>query len=147
MYLSIKEYFLIFQKLQTLYPHIKKGEKLDPNNCWPISRLSNVSKLYEKAMHVRLTVFLGKNKVLFSYQFGFLNNYSTSHALISLIEMKRNAHGNGNFLWCLQGPAEFLWHCQTWCPSFQAKPLPHQRSSSWLVQKLSQWQNSVCNHQ
>ena len=59
-------------------------------------------------MHVRLTVFLGKNKVRFSYQFGFLNNYSTSHALISLIEMKRNARGNGNFLWCLQGPAEFL---------------------------------------
>ena len=48
-------------------------------------------------MHIRLTNFLRKNKVLFSYQFGFRNNYSTDHALISLIEMIRNALDNDNF--------------------------------------------------
>ena len=44
-------------------------------------------------MHIQLTNFLRKNKVLFSYQFGFRNNYSTDHALISLTEMIRNACG------------------------------------------------------
>ena len=48
-------------------------------------------------MHIRLTNFLRKNKVLFSYQFGFPNNHSTDHALISLTEMIRNALDNGNF--------------------------------------------------
>ena len=37
------------------------------------------------------------NKVLFSYQFDFRNNYPTNHALISLTEMIRNALDKGNF--------------------------------------------------
>ena len=49
-------------------------------------------------MHIRLTNFLRKNKILFSYQFGFRNNYSTNHALISLTEMIRNALDYGKFL-------------------------------------------------
>ena len=48
-------------------------------------------------MHIRLTNFLRKNKVLFPYQFGFRNNYSTNHALTSLTEMIRNAFDKGNF--------------------------------------------------
>ena len=41
-----------------------------------ISLSSNISKLYEKAMHIRLTNFLRKNSiVLFTYQFRFRNNY------------------------------------------------------------------------
>ena len=48
-------------------------------------------------MHIRLTNFLRKNKVLFSYQFGFQNNYSTNHAFISLTEMIRNALDIGKF--------------------------------------------------
>ena len=80
-----------------LFLYIKKGEKLDANNYRPISLLSNISQLYENATHIRLTNILRKNKILFSYQFGFRNNYSTNHALISLTEMIRNALDNGNF--------------------------------------------------
>ena len=47
-------------------------------------------------MHIQLTNFLRKNKVLFSYQFGFRNDYSTNHALMSLTEMIRNALDKGN---------------------------------------------------
>ena len=130
-----------FLKVANVIPKHKKGEKLDPNIYRPISLLSNISKLYEKAMHIWLTNFLRKNKVLFSYQFGFQNNYSTNHAFISLTEMIRNALGNGH------RPAESLWYCESWYPSFQTKPLQDQRSSFLLVQKLSQQQNSVWNHQ
>ena len=86
-----------FLKVANVIPIHKKGEKLDPNNYRHISLLSNINKLYEKAMHIRLTNFLRKNKVLFSYQFGFRNNHSTDHALISLTEMTRNALDNDNF--------------------------------------------------
>ena len=48
-------------------------------------------------MHIRLTNFLRKNKVLFSYQFGFRNNYSTNHAPVNPTELIRNALDNGNF--------------------------------------------------
>ena len=48
-------------------------------------------------MHIPLTNFLRKNKVLFSYQFGFRNDYSTNHSLMSLTEMIRNALDKGNF--------------------------------------------------
>ena len=92
-----KGIFPDFLKVANVIPIHKKGEKLDPNNYRPISLLSNISKLYEKAMHIRLTNFLRKNKILFSYQFGFRNNYSTNHALISLTEMIRNALDNSNF--------------------------------------------------
>ena len=61
-----KGIFPDFLKVVNAIPIHKKGEKLDPNNYRPISLLSNISKLYEKAMHIRLTNFLRKNKVLFS---------------------------------------------------------------------------------
>ena len=54
---------------------------------WQISLLSNISKIFEKMMHIWLTSFLNKNKVLSSFQFGFWNKHSTNHALISLNEM------------------------------------------------------------
>ena len=38
-------------------------------------------------MHIRLTNVLRKSKVLFPYQFGFRNNYSTNYALMSLLTM------------------------------------------------------------
>ena len=141
-----KGIFPDFLKVANVIPIHKKGEKLDPNIYRPISLLLNISKLYEKAMHIWLTNFLRKNKVPFSYQFGFWNNYSTNHAFISLTEMIRNALDNGKFA-CLHIPTESLWHCQSWYPYFQTKPLLNQRSSFWLVQKLYQQQNSAYNHQ
>ena len=48
-------------------------------------------------MHIPLTNFLTKNKVLFSYKFDYRNNYSTNQALISLTAVIRNALDNGNF--------------------------------------------------
>ena len=92
-----KGIFSHFLKVSNVVLIHKKGEKLDHNSYRPISLLSSISKLYEKAMHIRLTNFLRKNKILFSYQFGFRNNYSTNHALISLTKMIRNALDNGNF--------------------------------------------------
>ena len=66
-----KGIFPDFLKVANIIPIHKKGEKLDPHNYRPISLLSNISKVYENAIHIRLTNFLRKNKVLLSHQFGF----------------------------------------------------------------------------
>ena len=92
-----KGIFPDFLKVANVIPIHKRGEKLDSNIYRPISLLSNINIFYEKAMHIWLTNFLRKNKVLFSYQFGFRNNHSTNHAFISLKEMIRNALDNGKF--------------------------------------------------
>ena len=48
-------------------------------------------------MCIKTTNFLKKNKILFSYQFGFRIHYLTNHVLVSLTEMIRNALDNRNF--------------------------------------------------
>ena len=60
-------------KIANVIPIHKKGDKLDCNNYRPISLLSNISKIYEKCMHTRLTKSLQVNKLFFSHQFGFRN--------------------------------------------------------------------------
>ena len=47
-----KGIFLDFLKAANVIPVHKKREKLDPNIYIPISLLSNISKLYEKAMYI-----------------------------------------------------------------------------------------------
>ena len=54
-----------FLKVANVIPKHKKGEKIDPNIYRPISLLSNISKLYEKAMHIWSTNLLRKKKYCF----------------------------------------------------------------------------------
>ena len=70
-------------KIANVIPIHKKGDKLDCNNYRPISLLSNISKIFEKSMHIRLVNFLRKNKLLFLY--------SVNHALNSFTELIRKA--------------------------------------------------------
>ena len=58
-------------KIANVNPVNKRGDKLDCNNYRPISLLSNISKNFEKSMHIRLVNFLSKNKLLFCHHFGF----------------------------------------------------------------------------
>ena len=56
----------------------------DPDLCnkyRPISLLSNISKIFEKVIHARLSEFLSRNNVLYEKQFGFRNQHSTNHVL------------------------------------------------------------------
>ena len=75
----------------------KKGNKLDCNSYRPISLLLNISKVYEKCMHTHLINFLWINKLFFSHQFGFCNEYSSKHAVTSLTEMIRKALDEDRF--------------------------------------------------
>ena len=77
-------------------PVFKKDSKLDYSSYCPISLLSNIEKILEKPMYKRLNTFLNNNNIVYDLQFGFRQQYSTSHALIDITENIRKALYDGN---------------------------------------------------
>ena len=82
-------------KLAHALPIFKKGSRLLVSNYRPISLLSNLNKILEKIMHKRIYAFLEKYELLYSLQFGFRTQYSTTHALIHMTEAIRTALDSG----------------------------------------------------
>ena len=74
----------------------KKDSKLDYSNYRPISLLSNIEKILEKLMYKRLYTFLNNNNIIYNLQFGFRQQYSTSHVLINFTKNIRKALDDGN---------------------------------------------------
>ena len=88
--------FPLVLKTSKVVPVFKKDSKLDYSNYCPISLLSNVEKILEKLLYKRLYTFVNSNNIIYSLQFGFRQKYSTSHALINIIENIRKTLGEGN---------------------------------------------------
>ena len=63
----------------------------------PISLLSNLDKIIEKLMYNQIIQFLEDNKIIYYKQFGFRKNFSTAHAIITLIENIQSALDNNKF--------------------------------------------------
>ena len=72
-------------KIARVIPVHKNDSKLDFSNYRPVSLLSNLDKILEKLMYTRIFKFFNNNNVFYPLQFGFRQNYSTTHALISLL--------------------------------------------------------------
>ena len=83
-------------KTAEVVPVFKKDSKLYYSNYRPISLLSNVEIILEKRMYKRLYTFLNNNNIIYNLQFGFRQQYSTSHALINITENIRKALDDGN---------------------------------------------------
>ena len=83
-------------KTAKVVPVFKKDSKLDYRNYRPISLLSNIEKILEKLMYKRLHTFLNNNNVIYNLQFGFRQQYPTSHALINITENIRKVLDDGN---------------------------------------------------
>ena len=83
-------------KTVEMVPVFKKDSKLDYRNYCPISLLSNIDKILEKLMYKRLYTFLKNNSIIYKLQFGFRQQYSTSHALINITENIRKALDDRN---------------------------------------------------
>ena len=76
-------------KIAKVVPIHKKDSKLDFSNYQPISLLSNLDKILEKIMCTRIFKFFNNSKLFYPLQFGFRQNHSTTHVLISLTETIR----------------------------------------------------------
>ena len=90
--MSLKEgVFPNLNKIATVCPIHKKGDKTHCENYRPISLLSNISKLFERVMYVRIEFFFKSSDILYKYQFGFRRQHSTNHALFSIVEKIRSS--------------------------------------------------------
>ena len=81
-------------KIARVISLFKKGNPELPSNYRPMSLLPIFSKIFEKVIYKRLYRFLEIRKVLYSLQFGFQENHSIDHALVSLKEAIRNTLDN-----------------------------------------------------
>ena len=73
-------------KVAKVVPRHKKDSKLDFSNYHPISLLSNLEKILERLMYNRIYKFFSENNISYPLQFGFKQQYSIFHGLISLTE-------------------------------------------------------------
>ena len=87
-------------KLAKIVPIFKSGDKKIISNYRPISVLTFFSKIFEKAISKYLLEFLDSNNTLYKYQFGFRKKFSTSHAIILIVEKINNALSSGK---CVAG--------------------------------------------
>ena len=90
-------------KLAKVIPVFKSGDPTLPSNYRPISLLDIFDKLLEKLMVTRLCRFLQQNNILYEYQFGFRQHYSTTFALIDVVDdiykdLDNNETGIGIYL-------------------------------------------------
>ena len=84
-------------KTVKIIPIHKNNSKLEMSNYRPISLLSNIDKIFEKLMHSRLIEFLEEKQILHYRQFGFRKDFSTNHAILTLLESIQKALDDGQF--------------------------------------------------
>jgi hypothetical protein len=74
-------------KIARICPIYKgKGDKEDTNNYRPISVVSTIAKILEKAVKCQLVAHLVSNKLLTSSQSAYIKHHSTQTALHYLID-------------------------------------------------------------
>ena len=72
-------------KLAKVIPICIFGDKTLLSNYRPISILNSFSKFFEKVIHHHLIDFIDKNNILYKFQFGVRQGYSTSHVIILMV--------------------------------------------------------------
>ena len=84
-------------KIAKVVPIFKSETRLLCNNYRPISLLSNIGKIIEKLIHLRLNLFLETRNCYYPFQFGFRLNFSTNNALMSIAENIQTQLDDGKY--------------------------------------------------
>ena len=71
-------------KKSVITPIFKQGDRTNVSNYRPISLISNIAKIIEKCIKVRLLEHLNKFKIIAPSQFGFREGLSTVDAMYAL---------------------------------------------------------------
>jgi exonuclease III len=90
-------------KIGNIIPIFKAGDSDSIGNYRPVSLLSTVSKVFERAFYKRLASFMTTQKILYELQFGFREKHSTQMAIIKLLDdiiysLNRGEYAAGIFL-------------------------------------------------
>ena len=81
-------------KYSVIKPVYKKGDKSDYTNYRHISLLTSFSKIFEKAIYIRLAEYLTNNKILTDNQYGFRKGLATEDAIFKLTSEILNSQNN-----------------------------------------------------
>lgn len=73
-------------KISIIRPIFKKGDRTDANNYRPISLISNLAKIFEKSLKIRIQNFIEKFKIISPNQYGFQKNKSTEDAIANVTQ-------------------------------------------------------------
>ena len=84
-------------KLADVSPLFKKGVKHMKGNYRPVSKLPNLSKVFERIMYDDIFDFIGPR--LSPLLSGFRSKYISQHALLSMIEKWHREFDRGNFVY------------------------------------------------
>ena len=76
-------------------PLYKKGSRLEPGNYRPVSILTVLSKILERAVNDQLNNFLSRRCLLYDFQSGFRKGYSTETCLVNLNDFIRTQTSKG----------------------------------------------------
>lgn len=82
-----------FKRAKVIPIHKPNKPKTDPTSYRPISLLSNIGKLYERIIQIRLNEFVSDNSILAAEQFGFRKEHSAVH---QIYRIKNEIKGNKN---------------------------------------------------
>lgn len=85
-------------KQAKVIPIFKKGSTLDPGNYRPVSILSSISKVLERAVNSQLVDYLNSKNLFYEYQSGFRGKYSTDTCLINLTDHIKGETRKGNLV-------------------------------------------------
>ena len=85
-------------KYARIKPIFKKGNKNLVENYRPVSILSVVSKILEKAIYIQLEKYLNDNNLLYSQQSGFRSKHSTDTCLIDLMDYLHTNVSKGKYV-------------------------------------------------
>ena len=85
-------------KYAKIKPLFKKNKKTEAENYRPVSVLSNISKILERAVHSQLDQYLNENKMLYSHQSGFRKGHSTDTCLINLMDYVHKSISEGEYV-------------------------------------------------
>ena len=87
-----------YLKLSRVTPIFKKGSHADVSNYRPISITNPISKILERLMFNRMVSFVERFQILYDFQFGFRKHYSTSIAVLDLVNMIQKENFEGNYV-------------------------------------------------
>ncbi len=84
--------------MRELHHYIRKQSKLDVGNYRPVSVLSTVSKILEKAIYTQIESYFGAKNLIYMYQSGFRKNFSTNTCLVYLTDYIKSEIGSGKYV-------------------------------------------------
>lgn len=133
-------YFPTLWKDANVTPIPKKDDKSLPSNFRPISLLSHVGKCMERCVHKHLYNYVITNKILTSYQSGFIQGDSTTYQLIHTYHTFCEAIDRGKevrVIFCdISKAFDRVWH----------KGLLHKLSSIGCSDRIIKWFSSYLSN-